>query len=506
MNKISGNLVIKNSFYNIVGSSLPLFVALFAIPLLVQGLGEEKFGILALAWVVIGYFSLFDFGIGRTLTKIIAENIGTERFDEIPDIFWTALFLMFIISLIGALILFLGAPYLIFNFIKISTKLQEESLYTFYTLAISIPIVTTTAGLRGVLEAYQKFGIINIFRTILGVLTFLVPLICLLFTNNLFVIVICLTTIRLLIWILYYIECIKLDSIKNSARKIKKQFIKPILKISTWMSISNLVGPIILYIDRFLVGGLISAVAVAYYTTPYELVTKILIIPGALTGVLFPAISSSYNTNPEFTYNLLTRSIKYVFIIIFPIVLVIIAFAGEGMELWMGKEFAINSTLILRFFSVGILLNGIAYFPFTFLQSIGRPDITAKIHLVELPIYISAMWLLIPKYGLIGVGVIWLGRILIDTILQFYFTKVVLMNKFRYNFKLHIVPILISMIVLIITFFIKGFFIKIIFITCLLLIFMLIIWKKLLNHEERSYILSKARWFKLLHKQMLKAK
>ena len=194
------------------------------------------------------------------------------------------------------------------------------------------------------------------------------------------------------------------------------------------------------------------------------------------------------------------------FIIIFPIVLVIIAFAGEGMELWMGKEFAINSTLILRFFSVGILLNGIAYFPFTFLQSIGRPDITAKIHLVELPIYISAMWLLIPKYGLIGVGVIWLGRILIDTILQFYFTKVVLMNKFRYNFKLHIVPILISMIVLIITFFIKGFFIKIIFITCLLLIFMLIIWKKLLNHEERSYILSKARWFKLLHKQMLKAK
>ena len=98
MKTISGNLLLKNSAYNFAGSVAPLFAALFTIPILVKGLGEEKFGILSLAWVVIGYFSLFDFGIGRTLTKIVAEKIGLEEIDEIPGLFWTALFLMFIIS------------------------------------------------------------------------------------------------------------------------------------------------------------------------------------------------------------------------------------------------------------------------------------------------------------------------------------------------------------------------------------------------------------------------
>ncbi len=493
MNKISGNLLVKNSIYNLLGSISPLIIALFAIPLLVEGLGKEKFGILALAWVVIGYFSLFDFGIGRTLTKIVAENLGVEKFDEIPDLFWTALFLMFVISLIGTLILFLVSPYLVFHFLKISVNLREESLYTFYTLSISIPIVTTTAGLRGVLEAYQKFGIINLFRTLLGVFTFIAPLICIIFTKNLFIIVLVLTIIRFLIWILYYIECLKLDSIRGSVKKIRKHHIKPILKISTWMSVSNLVGPIILYIDRFLIGALISAVAVAYYTTPYEAVTKILIIPGALTGVLFPAISSSYNSNPKFTHRLLTKSIKFVFIIIFPIVFIIIAFAKEGMNLWMGQEFALNSSFILQLFSIGILLNSIAFFPFTFLQSIGRPDITAKIHLIELPIYIFAMWFLIPVYGLIGAGIIWLLRIITDTILQFYFTKRVLINKFNSDFTINIIPILVSALIIIIPVFISGLIIKFVYVATLLLIFCVIVWKKFLEPDEQAIILSKTK-------------
>jgi O-antigen/teichoic acid export membrane protein len=497
MNKISRNILIKNSFYNILGSSLPLIVALFAIPILVKGLGEEKFGILALAWVVIGYFSLFDFGIGRTLTKIVAENLGIEKLDEIPELFWTALFLMFLISLIGSLILFLGTPYLVFHFLKISMNFREESLYTFYTLSISIPIVTTTAGLRGVLEAYQKFGIINFFRTLLGVFTFVAPLICMIFTKNLFIIVIVLTIIRLLIWILYYLACLKLDSIRGSAKKIRKHHIKPILKISTWMSVSNLVGPIILYIDRFLIGALISAVAVAYYTTPYEVVTKILIIPGALTGVLFPAISSSYNSDPKFTYKLLTKSIKFVFIIIFPIVFIIIAFAKEGMNIWMGQDFAMNSSFILQLFAIGVLLNSIAFFPFTFLQSIGRPDITAKIHLFELPIYIFAMWFLIPSYGLIGAGVIWLFRIITDAILQFYFTRRVFINKFKSDFKLNIIPILISAIVIILTVFVTGLILKLVYVTTLLLIFFVIVWKKFLEPDEQAIILAKTKRFRI---------
>jgi O-antigen/teichoic acid export membrane protein len=73
---ISGRTVAKNTMYNLFGYGLPLLVAVLLIPPLIKGLGEEKFGILSLSWVIVGYFSFFDFGIGRALTKIIAEKIS----------------------------------------------------------------------------------------------------------------------------------------------------------------------------------------------------------------------------------------------------------------------------------------------------------------------------------------------------------------------------------------------------------------------------------------------
>lgn len=59
------------------------------------------------------------------------------------------------------------------------------------------------------------------------------------------------------------------------------------------MTVTNIVGPLMTYMDRFLIGAFISVTAVAYYATPYEVVTKFWLIPSALVGVLFPAFSTA---------------------------------------------------------------------------------------------------------------------------------------------------------------------------------------------------------------------
>ena len=61
--------------------AVPVLIALAAIPLLIKGMGEERFGLLSIIWMGVGYFSLFDLGLGRALTKLIAERLGLSRFD-----------------------------------------------------------------------------------------------------------------------------------------------------------------------------------------------------------------------------------------------------------------------------------------------------------------------------------------------------------------------------------------------------------------------------------------
>ena len=161
-----------------------VIVGILAIPILINGLGNERFGILTLAWAVTGYFSIFDLGIGRAMTKIIAERLGRGELKDIPSVVWTGILFMLIIGLIGTILLYAVSPYLVEDALTIPIKLQGETIKAFFLLAFTIPIVITATSLRGILEAYQRFDLMNFVRIPLGVLTFVSPLIVLQFSKN----------------------------------------------------------------------------------------------------------------------------------------------------------------------------------------------------------------------------------------------------------------------------------------------------------------------------------
>ena len=486
----SGKSVAKNTFYNLLGYGIPLIFALILIPPLIKGLGEERFGILNLIWIVIGYSSFLDFGIGKSLTKIIAEKVGLNQTVLIPPIFWTSLFLMLAISLLSAIVLSFFIPSLI-NIFNISKNMYQETVNTFYILVISIPIVSTTAGLRGVLEAYQKFGIINVMRVFLGVFTFLGPLLVLIFTNSLFWIVVFLIFIRIVIWILYLLQCLKVN--KKIIENIKLNFssIKSVLKFSIWITVGNITSPLIIYSDRFLIGALISAAAITYYATPYEVVTKLLLIPGALVGVLFPIFSASFFGNPDVSKKLFSRGVKFIFLILYPAVMLIVTFSYEGLELWVGEKIAINSSLVLQFLSIGILMNSVSMIPNNFFQGIGKPKIPTLINMAELPLYILIMWFSIKNYGITGAAIAYMVMATVDALAMYFTANRMFATRFESKFS--ILSFLLMIIGLIIPFFLDNTISKIIFAVGLLLIFTIMTWKYFLSTEEKFFLFSKLK-------------
>lgn len=73
--KTTGSLIARNIVLNFLGQLVPLTVGVFAIPVAVKGLGVDGFGILSLAWMLLGYRTLFDLGLGLATTKFIAEEL-----------------------------------------------------------------------------------------------------------------------------------------------------------------------------------------------------------------------------------------------------------------------------------------------------------------------------------------------------------------------------------------------------------------------------------------------
>jgi hypothetical protein len=65
----------RNSVLNFHGQLVPLTVRVLAIPVVVKVLAVDGFGILSVAWMPLGYRTLFDLGLGLATTKFIAEDV-----------------------------------------------------------------------------------------------------------------------------------------------------------------------------------------------------------------------------------------------------------------------------------------------------------------------------------------------------------------------------------------------------------------------------------------------
>jgi len=487
MSAISPASLTRNVLWNFAGQVAPLFAAVFAIPLLIKGMGVDRFGLLTLAWMVIGYFSLFDFGLGRALIKLVSEKLGDGRRAEIPELVWTALFLMAFLGASGAGIMFALTGWLVTSVLKIPASLQAEASDAFRLLAWSVPVVVLTTGFRGILEAYRRFDLVNIVRLPLGVLTFVAPLVVLPFSNRLDVVVMMLLGVRLLICVIQAALCERV--LPGLWRRISysSHLLRPMLRVGGWMTVSNMVSPIMVYMDRFFIGSVLGMAAVAYYVTPYEIITKLLVIPGALVGVLFPMFSASLAGDHARAAELFQRSVRWVFLAMFPAVLLATVFASDGLRLWLSGDFSLNGTAVLQWLAAGVLINSLGLIPVTFVQGAGRPDLTAKLHLAELPIYLLVLWLFMQKWGIVGAAAAWTLRVGFDAVVLFVMSAW-LEDELSRTLKQDALILALALAVLALGCWPSGLATKIGFTAIVLTGFSLFAWRGLLSRDERRRI------------------
>ena len=68
--------LLSNTAWNVAGQLAPLVVGVLTLPLLIRLVGLERFGFITLVWVLVGYASIFDFGIGRALVRTVAAHLA----------------------------------------------------------------------------------------------------------------------------------------------------------------------------------------------------------------------------------------------------------------------------------------------------------------------------------------------------------------------------------------------------------------------------------------------
>jgi O-antigen/teichoic acid export membrane protein len=397
---------------------LPALVSLAIIPILIKVYGDNQFGMLMICWSIVGYFNLFDLGIGRAVTHIISKKIseGGSKYD-IAELIRTTLTLALLLGIFGGFILWTTSNWLVHDILKIQ-GFSNEYLWIFLLLAITIPFVILSTVIRSIFEAQQLFKLTAIIRTILGVSIFLGPFVATYFGANLRNAVISLVAVRFVIFFIHYLI------LKNSSIMCEKTsvfniaWVVEIFKFSSWVTLSNAIGPFLDYMDRFFILSILGAAAVTYYVVPFDILTRLTFISMSISTVLYPLFSK---TNESSRYEILTALKNSLFIapiIIYPFLILFSAFAQELLSIWVGNIFSAKSAIVVCFLSLGLLINSYAQIVYAYLQGVGRSDLTGKIHLFEVVPYLFFLTLSITHYGIIGASISWFLRGLIDLFLM----------------------------------------------------------------------------------------
>jgi O-antigen/teichoic acid export membrane protein len=283
-------------------------------------------------------------------------------------------------------------------------------------------VVAVSSSFLGVLEAAQRFDLVNTVGLPASVSAFVLPLLGLMGGLGVPGIVALILISRLVTLAALVVFALRVFPELRRVSMTTNQLGR-LTRYGGWVTVTSVVGPILTYLERFLVASLVSMAALSHYTASYEAVMRLLIVPISLTMSLFPAFSALAGTGArERLGAILMRSVKYVLLALAPLVLALVLFAEEILRIWLGSDFAAHSTVAMQILAVGLLVNSLAHPPYGLLQGIGRPDIPAKFHVLELGLYVPVAWFLVSRWGIAGAALAWTLRATVDAVLLFVAT------------------------------------------------------------------------------------
>ncbi|AUU86116.1 MULTISPECIES: flippase [Leclercia] len=402
--------LIKNSVWNLAGYVVPTAIAIPAMGYLARVLGVELFGVYTLAIAIVGYAGIFDIGLTRAIVREIAVYRGD--IDERKKIISTATIFLFLFSVFGAILISLFTPNII-SLLNITASNHTDVQNSIRVLVWTIPAFLLNQLWMSILEGDERFAILNIQRSFGSSIIAGLPALFVLVSPSLFSAILGLAVGRLLSLIIAFV--IVRNEIINAGFIFYRETFRRMIFFGGWITVSNIISPVMVYFDRFVISGSLGADKVGYYTAPSEIVSRLGLLPGALSRAVFPKLSAAK------TYDELKKNIRFAYLIMglgcLPLVLILIFLAKLIMQLWLGDEYALHSQAIFQILLVGFFFNSIAQIPFTVIQSLGKAKYTAFLHCIEVIPYLALLYFCVNAYGVLGAAYAWTIRVFVDCIL-----------------------------------------------------------------------------------------
>lgn len=388
---------------------LPALTFFLVVPVIRDRLTIDAFAAFTVIVSVIGLLSVLDGGLGRTVTYLVSSN---KKYVSRDTSILVASGL--VVSLVGALLVIIVGLLLLDFQDGQSFVTARDALHV---LLFFFPAFIAGSIFKGLFEGQQRFLSSAFLQLLQGVLIGLVPLFVLDEVSDLTKYAFGIGMIRVMTLVTYMtLTSLQLNNMFDLLVEMKPRIIE-VFNYCKWLFVSNIVGLVIIFADRFTAAAVLSSELVAAYIVPMEIIARAQVLVGAFTTVFFPKLVVRLSENKAGNVTALIGNLQVgIVAAILGLGFLCIPFMHPIMEFLLGDTLASESVKVILVGFVGLALISSSSFTMLAINSLGHTKRVGILHAVEMPIYLTALYIASICGSIDFLLLAWLMRLVIDAV------------------------------------------------------------------------------------------
>lgn len=459
------NLPKKNILANYIGQIYVMSISIIVMPLYLQYMGAEAYGLVGFFILMQVFLNLLDAGFSPTLGRQVAEARGNnKKFKEFFKLLRSVEIIFFLLSIVVILLVFSISSWISQEWIKANILGQDTIQHCIILMGIILSIRWFSTVYKSGINGFEDQVWLNKANILIATLKYIGALFVLIFLSQdikiFFYYQLIVGIIELIILNLRMYKLLPMNQIRGDifSLRIEITAIRSILSFSISIAYTTLVWTLLMQFDKLILSSILTLDKFGYFSI-------IIIISSSLIAIATPVflaispkmtvlLSRGENIKMQELYKKMTQLITW---LVLSCSLLICIFSEQILYILIGNiEASKWGSNILIMYSLGYTFFVLGSFQYYLQNSFGDLIYYVRGASIMLIFQIPIMYYFVVQYGAFGSGLVWL----VFNFLWFFIFTFIIHNKFLPKFHLgwllkDIIPIL--FFVLFLSFFVQQF-------------------------------------------------
>jgi O-antigen/teichoic acid export membrane protein len=441
-----------NVFSNLTANLWIAFIGIIFVPINLQYLGVEAYGIIGVFTVLQSFVWLFDFGLSATLNRELAHlSPHSDKAQEMHNLKRTIEIINWMIGISLASSFFILSPFIVKYWVNIENLPIKVVTESFMIMSVGFAVQWALGLYFNGLMGLQKHPLLNLINVVCATIRSIGAIAVLSFIS---------TTIQaFLIWqtLIGVVQVVLLALILQRSlpaaplrAKFDWQLIRRSKRFAAGMTGLSILGLIAEQTDKIILSKFLTLEYFGYYTLASTVTTTgILMIARSIASAIYPRFSNLISNRDEEAVKVLYhRSSQILAVLVFPATLVLTVFSFEILLVWTRNETTANNTwLLLTLLAIAAGINSTLNLPYYMQLAYGWTKPTFYTALAMLLLLTPVMLVAVIRYGAVGGAASWLLLNLVHFIATVHImhTRILPSEKWRWYLQDLAIPFTIAL-------------------------------------------------------------